>query len=80
MLKTSTALGTAALFAEPVRAAAPPPTSVTPELIEAARNEGKISYSSALELNVCRWPIATGDILTARRRFRAPCIRPSRAS
>ena len=52
MLKTSTALGTAALFAEPARAAAPPPTSVTPQLIEAARMEGKVSYYSALELNV----------------------------
>jgi iron(III) transport system substrate-binding protein len=50
VLKTSTALAAGALFAEPARAAAPPPTSVTPELIEAARKEGKISYYSALEL------------------------------
>jgi iron(III) transport system substrate-binding protein len=52
LLKASTAFATGALFAEPLRAAAPPPTSVTPELIEAARKEGKISYYSALELNV----------------------------
>jgi iron(III) transport system substrate-binding protein len=52
LLKTSTALAAGVLFAEPARAAAPPPTSVTPELIEAARKEGKISYYSALELNV----------------------------
>ena len=52
VLKTSTALAAGALFAEPARAAAPPPTEVTPELIEAARKEGKISYYSALELNV----------------------------
>jgi iron(III) transport system substrate-binding protein len=52
VLKTSTALAAGALFAEPARAAAPPPTTVTPELIEAARKEGKISYYSALELNV----------------------------
>ena len=52
LLKGSGALATAALFAEPTRAALPPPTSVTPELIEAARKEGKISYYSALELNV----------------------------
>ena len=52
MLKTSTALAAGALFAEPARAAAPPPTTVTPELIEAARKEGKVSYYSALELNV----------------------------
>jgi iron(III) transport system substrate-binding protein len=49
ILKASTALAAGALFM-PARAAAPPPTSVTPELIEAARKEGKISYYSALEL------------------------------
>ena len=52
LLRTSTALAATALFAAPVRAAAPPPSSVTPELIEAAKKEGKISYYSALELNV----------------------------
>src|SRR6201994_1512824 len=52
ILKTSAGLAAGTLFAEPVRAAPPPPSSVTPELIEAARKEGKISYYSALELNV----------------------------
>jgi iron(III) transport system substrate-binding protein len=52
VLKTSTAVAAGVLFAEPIRAAAPPPTSVTPALIEAARKEGKVSYYSALELNV----------------------------
>jgi iron(III) transport system substrate-binding protein len=52
VLKTSAGLAAGALFAEPARAAAPPPTGITPELIEAARKEGKISYYSALELNV----------------------------
>ena len=52
MLKTSTAFAAGTLFAEPARAAAPPPATVTPELIEAARKEGKLSYYSALELNV----------------------------
>ena len=42
----------ALLFAEPLRAAAPPPTAVTPALIEAARKEGKVSFYTALELNV----------------------------
>jgi iron(III) transport system substrate-binding protein len=51
LLRTSTALAVGTLFAEPVRAAAPPPATVTPELIEAARKEGRISYYSALELN-----------------------------
>ena len=52
VLKTSTVLAAGTIFARPARAAAPPPTRVTPELIEAARREGKISYYSALELNV----------------------------
>ena len=51
LLKASTAL-TAALFAEPLKAAAPQPSKVTPALIEAARKEGKVSFYSALELNV----------------------------
>src|SRR5246127_2080007 len=41
-----------AVFAEASRAAAPPPATVTPELIEAARKEGKISYYAAIELGV----------------------------
>ena len=40
------------LFAEPLRAAAPPPVGVTSALIDAARKEGKISYYAAIELNV----------------------------
>src|SRR4051812_15449091 len=52
LLATSTALAAGALFAEPLRAAAPPPSAVTPALIEAARKEGKVSFYSALELNV----------------------------
>ena len=41
-----------AVFAEASRAAAPPPATVTPALIEAARKEGKISYYAAIELGV----------------------------
>src|SRR5260370_42612157 len=52
VLKTPTALAAGALFAEPARAAAPPPTSVTPALIEAAPKEGKLSHYCPLELNV----------------------------
>src|SRR3979409_2289523 len=52
VLKTSTGVAAGALFAEPVQAAAPPPTAVTPALVEAARKEGRLSYYSALELNV----------------------------
>jgi iron(III) transport system substrate-binding protein len=52
VLAASTALAAGALFAEPLKAAAPPPATVTPALIEAARREGKVSFYSALELNV----------------------------
>jgi iron(III) transport system substrate-binding protein len=52
MLRVSTASAAGLLFAQPLRAGAPPPTAVTPALIEAARKEGKLSYYSALELNV----------------------------
>jgi iron(III) transport system substrate-binding protein len=52
LLKSSGKLASGLLFAGPVRAALPPPTSVTPALIEAARKEGNVSYYSALELNV----------------------------
>src|SRR4029078_4961019 len=39
------------LFAEPLKAAAPPAAETTPALIEAAKKEGKLSFYSALELN-----------------------------
>jgi len=41
-----------AVFAAASRAAGPPPATVTPALIEAARKEGKISYYAAIELGV----------------------------
>jgi iron(III) transport system substrate-binding protein len=52
LLKASTTLAAGVLFAEPLKAAAPPPTSITPALIDAARKEGKVSFYTALELNV----------------------------
>src|SRR3984885_14034169 len=52
VLKASAASLAGTLFAQPLKAAAPSPTAVTPALIEAARKEGKLSYYSALELNV----------------------------
>jgi iron(III) transport system substrate-binding protein len=51
-LKASTALAAGVLFAEPLKAAAPPPSEVTPALIDAAGKEGKVSFYSALELTV----------------------------
>ncbi|HSV24932.1 MAG TPA: extracellular solute-binding protein [Xanthobacteraceae bacterium] len=50
-LKT-TALAAGAVFAVPLKAAAPAPSAVKPALIEAARREGKLSFYSALELPV----------------------------
>src|SRR3984893_18760553 len=52
MLGASVGSVAGTLFAEPVKAAAPPATGVTPELIEAARKEGKVSYYAAIEINV----------------------------
>ena len=52
LLKVSAASAVGALFAGPLRAAAPPASAVTPALIEAAHKEGKVSFYSALELNV----------------------------
>src|SRR3954451_21157192 len=49
--KASTPSAASLLFAEPLKAAAPPAEEVTPALIEAAKKEGKLSFYSALELN-----------------------------
>src|SRR3954447_1319671 len=54
VLRASTGSVAGVLFAEPLKAAAPPPTAVTPALIEAARKEGKVSFYTALELNVAQ--------------------------
>jgi iron(III) transport system substrate-binding protein len=51
VLKASAALGAATVFAQPLKAVAPPPSAVTPRLIEAARKEAKASFYTALELN-----------------------------
>jgi iron(III) transport system substrate-binding protein len=44
VLRASAVSATGLLFAEPLKAAAPQPTAVTPALIEAARREGKVSF------------------------------------
>jgi iron(III) transport system substrate-binding protein len=51
VLKVSASSAAGLVFAEPLRATAPPPTAVTPALIEAARKEGKVAFYTALELN-----------------------------
>src|SRR6187399_3413131 len=50
VLKAGTALTATALFAESIRAAAPPAEAVTPALIEAARKEGKVIHYTSVDL------------------------------
>src|SRR3954451_7356223 len=50
VLKAGTALTATTLFAEPMRAAAPPAEAVTPALIEAARKEGKVVHYTSVDL------------------------------
>ena len=50
ILKGSTALAIATVFAEPVRAAAPPAEAITPALIEAAKKEGKVVWYTSVDL------------------------------
>jgi iron(III) transport system substrate-binding protein len=52
VLRASTALAVGAVFAAPVRAAAPEPSAVGSSLIEAARKEGKLALYSALDLSL----------------------------
>jgi iron(III) transport system substrate-binding protein len=50
VLKTGTALAVAAVYAEPLRAAAPPAEPVTPALIAAAKKEGKVVHYTSVDL------------------------------
>ncbi len=50
VLKVGTALTAAAVFAEPIRAAAPPAEAITPALIAAARKEGKVVHYTSVDL------------------------------
>jgi len=52
VLKGSTALTIGAVFASPIKAAAPPPSAITPALIEAAKKEGKVVWYTSLDLPV----------------------------
>jgi iron(III) transport system substrate-binding protein len=51
LLKGSSALALS-VYAAPARAAAPEPTAVTPQLVEAAKKEGKIAWYTSLDLPV----------------------------
>jgi iron(III) transport system substrate-binding protein len=50
MLKGSSALIAGAVFAEPLRAAAPPPEAIAAPLVEAAKKEGKVAFYTAMDL------------------------------
>ena len=50
VLKAGTALAASTLFADTIRAAAPPADAVSPELIAAARNEGKVDNYNSVDL------------------------------
>src|ERR1700738_972375 len=52
VLKSSAALALGTVFAAPARAEAPPPEAITPQLIEAAKKEGKVVLYSAMDLPV----------------------------
>src|SRR3984893_11854783 len=52
VLKASTALALGTVFASPVRAPAPPAEAITPQLIEAAKKEGKVVWYTAIDLSV----------------------------
>ena len=50
ILKGSTAVAASTVFAAPVRASAPPPTAITPALIDAAKKEGKVAWYTSVDL------------------------------
>jgi iron(III) transport system substrate-binding protein len=51
LIKGSAALGLT-VFASPLKAAAPEPVAITPDLIEAARKEAKVILYSSMDLPV----------------------------
>ncbi|WP_338830211.1 substrate-binding domain-containing protein [Bradyrhizobium sp. 27S5] len=52
VLKGSAALAAGTVFASPARAAAPEPVAITPDLVAAAKNEGKLVFYSSMDLPV----------------------------
>src|SRR5438132_1756992 len=52
VLKGATAVTLATVFASPVRAAAPPAEAITPQLIDAAKKEGKVVWYTSIDLAV----------------------------
>jgi iron(III) transport system substrate-binding protein len=72
LLKASVAT-TAGLYAQPLRAAAPEPTAITPALIEAAKKEGKVAYYTSIDL-----PLAERIAKSFEARFPGIVVRTER--
>jgi iron(III) transport system substrate-binding protein len=51
-LKASAALALGTVFASPTRAQAPPAEAITPQLIDAAKKEGKVVWYTSIDLSV----------------------------
>src|SRR5215218_3653418 len=51
-IKASAALALGTVFASPSRAQAPPAEAITPQLIEAAKKEGKVVWYTSIDLSV----------------------------
>ena len=54
ILKGSAALAATGVFASPTRAAAPPPSAITPQLIAAAKKEGKVVWYTSVDLKLAQ--------------------------
>lgn len=52
VLKASAATAATTVFATPLRAAAPPASAISPQLIEAAKKEGKLSWYTSIDLKL----------------------------
>ncbi|QIG96502.1 MULTISPECIES: ABC transporter substrate-binding protein [unclassified Bradyrhizobium] len=52
VLKGAAALAAGSVFASPARAAAPEPVAITPDLVAAAKKEGKLVFYSSMDLPV----------------------------
>jgi iron(III) transport system substrate-binding protein len=52
VLKASAALASGSIFAAPARAALPESSPITPQLVEAAKKEGKVAFYTAMDLPV----------------------------
>jgi iron(III) transport system substrate-binding protein len=72
-LKGSAALA-AAVYASPLRAAAPPPSLVTPELIAAAQKEGKVVWYTSVDL-----PLAEKIARSFEAKYSGVAVRVERA-